>query len=361
VITVKKDKILKLRKLSWIINNECNLGCIHCYPNSDACKKRLLSKAELGKIYDGLKNVRFDKVFLSGGEPLLDSQLVEHINIARKISNHICVCTNGTLLTADIVTRLIVAGVKGVVISLHAVDDEICTKIYGSKNVMQSVISALKLVLNQDIEVSVEMTIMRQNSHIILDYIKHLKSLGVKSFSFKRLMPVGRATCSDIALTPEENYKVLQQIFSESLANYDVSINVHDPLYGIIVSEHFRSRTDVKNHDRLMTGYSCRAGTRWIGINPKGDVSPCPLMLYQGISIGNINDKPLKEIIDNSELMKKFKSKEESSYACSKCRFRQYCSGCKVASYANANEMFSKDPMCPFADEHLACKQKEGA
>ena len=49
--------------------------------------------------------------------------------------------------------------------------------------------------------------------------------------------------------------------------------------------------------------YGCKAGTHWIGIDSLGNVSPCPLLLYKDVIIGNVFEKPLKDILDSSVII----------------------------------------------------------
>ena len=93
-------------KLSWIINSKCNLKCIHCYPDSCEVESKTITDNDLLAIEDSLKTMRFKRVFLSGGEPLLDKNFDKYLCIAKKISDEVFVCTNGILLTDNLIKEL---------------------------------------------------------------------------------------------------------------------------------------------------------------------------------------------------------------------------------------------------------------
>ena len=91
-----------IKSLSWIINNECNMRCIHCYPNSGIESKKPFNKENFHKISDSLSSVKFENIYISGGEPILDNQFYDYLEVAQKIAEKVNLCSNGTLLTDKI-------------------------------------------------------------------------------------------------------------------------------------------------------------------------------------------------------------------------------------------------------------------
>ncbi|MDR3217075.1 MAG: radical SAM protein [Clostridiaceae bacterium] len=337
-----------IKKLSWIINNECNLSCVHCYPSSGIESKVPLSDNEFEALFNSLNSVRFNRIFLSGGEPLLDKQFFKYLDIAKKIGDEVFLCSNGTLLSNEMLERLSTAGVDGIVISLQSLSNEKSIEIYRHPKVDEIILNLLTRVKKFNFSLGIEMTILKQNYQIIENLINVASSYGVKSFSFKRLMKIGRGGINDVGLTPEENFKVLNKIFAIQLANKDLKINVHDPLYGTIVFDYYQKLPNTGNEEKLINGYACKAGTRWIGIDPSGNVSPCPLLLYQDTIIGNVFERSLANILEGSALIRQLQ--EVHTMKESKCKYQASCLGCRVASLAQTKDLFSHDPMCIHED-----------
>jgi radical SAM protein with 4Fe4S-binding SPASM domain len=158
------------------------------------------------------------------------------------------------------------------------------------------------------------------------------------------LLPVGRGDSEDLCVTKEEQYAALNKIFSWQVKHPEIRFNVHDPLYGTILHDHFINLTTDEDVIYWMKSFSCRAGTKWIGINPEGNVSPCPLLLYKDLLIGNIFDDSIEKIMTESPIIKKFQ--RAASRSSNSCKYGSFCLGCRATAIGKGNDCFSKDPMC---------------
>lgn len=353
--------IKQISKLSWIINNACNLRCIHCYPNSGVENKREFTDHDFKKILHNLEGMHFKKVFLSGGEPLLDKQFNTYLKISKEIGDEVFICSNGTLLTDDKISELVDAGVNGIVLSCQAIDRQTALKIYGNPQVPRQVFNAIERIQKQNIVLSMEVSLMKQNVCYIDEIIEHLISYGIKSLSFKRLLPVGRGSSIEVGLSKDENFSILKKIYNWQVLYENIRFNVHDPLYGTILFDHLKKYSDGDAMLKWLQGFSCRAGTRWIGIDPAGNVSPCPILLYKDTIIGNLFDAPLVDILSNSFLIELFQKVDAESNTC--CKYGNFCLGCRATAIAKSGDLFSRDPMCVYEGDicpiSMKCESKK--
>ncbi len=335
----------EITKLSWIINNACNLKCVHCYPNSGIETKRDFTDEEFDKLYENLKDIHFKRIFISGGEPILDKNIDKYIDIAKKIGDEVCICSNGVLLTDKRLLHLKELGINGIVLSLQAIDKESSLSIYGNELVFDAVMKAIDNIPKYELSLSVEITMMKKNLLYIDDIVSTLICKGVKAISFKRLLPVGRGEKEGNAISREENFKMLNKIADWQVEYSDVKFNVHDPLYAVVLYERFKDYID--NNPRLLDwikGFSCRAGTRWIGVSPEGEVSPCPILLYKDVIIGNVMRNKLIDILGNSTLIEFLQQVEDNPGK--NCKYNSICLGCRATAIAKNNDFFAIDPMC---------------
>ncbi len=339
----------QISKLSWIINNACNLKCIHCYPNSGMEYKKDFSDDDFKKMLYNFEGMHFQRTFLSGGEPLLDKNFSKYLMIAQQISDEVYLCSNGTLLTDSKLSELIDGGLNGIVLSCQAIDADTALRIYGNEKVPSQVFSAIERIKKLNIALSVEMSLMRQNVHELDNIIEKLIACGVKSLSFKRLLPVGRGDAYEVGLSKEENYEILKRIYNWQVTHEEIHFNVHDPLYGTILFDHLGQYCDDEAMFRWLHGFSCRAGTRWIGIDPLGNVSPCPILLYKDTIIGNLMNTPLVDILNNSTLIELFQNIDTENNG--SCKYGSLCLGCRATAISKSGKLFSKDPMCIHIDE----------
>jgi radical SAM protein with 4Fe4S-binding SPASM domain len=338
---------IKLRSISWIINNRCNLNCIHCYPNSGKEIKPTYSPHQMDTICSHLETVSANFVFISGGEPLLDKQFLDYLRIACKIaSQEVWICSNGLPLTEDILYRSGKEGATGYILSFqHHIPsrmDEIC----GSKGIYGKVMEAIARVKKSNLRFSLEMTLLRFNKDSIEPLIRLGNELEAKIVAFKRFRPIGRGKDHDDYGFPKEEYwKVLRYILEQSLKKNSVEIRVHDPMYGVVALKYFKEQ-GLKGEAlarKMETFMGCNAGTRWIGIDPLGNVSSCPLLGAAGVTIGNILSQSLKEIIEKSEEIESLKKARQNKNTCD---YWQICRGCRAHSFVTGGQFFAKDPLC---------------
>jgi radical SAM protein with 4Fe4S-binding SPASM domain len=75
---------------------------------------------------------------------------------------------------------------------------------------------------------------------------------------------------------------------------------------------------------------------------PEGEVFPCRRF---PISIGNLLDRPLKEIWEQSELIRTLRQKENLKGKCGRCPIRD-CRGCRSLAFALTGDYLAEDPHC---------------
>ena len=150
----------------------------------------------------------------------------------------------------------------------------------------------------------------------------------------------------------QENYEALNEIYRNSKIYPNISISVNDPLYTKVVYDNLindgLSESEIEQFFRQHKVHGCKAGRSWIGVGVDGKVSPCPLLIYQDVIIGNIFDDDIKSIVQGSEIMERLS--EES--VCS-CKYSNYCRGCRVAAIASGKELYGNDPMCVISEKNI--------
>ena len=118
--------------ISWNLTYRCNLACEHCY--LDAGPKPLvgtqnfadrseLDTEECFKIIDDIASFAPECLtILTGGEPLLRRDILEIVRRAAERGLWVVVGTNGVSITENLAKRLAEAGVRGLSLSLDALD-----------------------------------------------------------------------------------------------------------------------------------------------------------------------------------------------------------------------------------------------
>ncbi|MDD3178067.1 MAG: radical SAM protein [Candidatus ainarchaeum sp.] len=153
-------------------NYKCNQNCIFCsvlqHPQRD------LELSDLDLILPFIHNNQI--VQISGGEPLLNTNLIKWVKEIKKKTRFISLTTNGTLLNKDNLNELINLGVNCFIISLHSNTINNFKKITTTDN-FNNVINCLELfkkINNSSIKVIVNTVITKYNISEIFDLFKML-------------------------------------------------------------------------------------------------------------------------------------------------------------------------------------------
>ncbi len=335
--------------ISWIINNRCNYRCGYCYTSGANTNRPEYSEQELRSLFSSVATVTPTTLYLSGGEPLLDKNLVSFVRNARQTRfDSIWVCSNGSLLTDGVVQELKCEGVAGFSISLDHTIPQLMDLITGSPGSHADAIGALQKVKKAGLKAQLTITLLRQNLNVIPDLIRTGMDLGVDTIEFKRYRPVAAQGEKDkFSLHPEENRRILHEIFQFAQQNRSLNFFVHDPLYGIEFYDRLEQASDLDSFQQLSQSTGCLAGNQWIGIDPFGDVAPCPLLLYTSMTIGNIRERQLSEILLASEAIAALRDTKDHE---GRCKYGVLCGGCRTHARIETGDYRQKDPMCPYED-----------
>ncbi len=101
-------------------------------------------------------------------------------------------------------------------------------------------------------------------------------------------------------------------------------------------------------HKLSLGSLGCQAGRTFIGINAQGDVAPCVHLLDTPVRCGNVREKPLSRIYDESEILLTLRGERPVKGKCSRCRYGDSCRGCRSLSYYHTGDYLAEDPACFF-------------
>jgi len=99
--------------MSWNVTRECNMKCSHCYINATEKKPvNELTTQEAKKLMDQIYQVSRPLLILSGGEPLLRSDIFELIEYGSKIGLKMGLGSNGSLIDFATAKKLKEVGIN---------------------------------------------------------------------------------------------------------------------------------------------------------------------------------------------------------------------------------------------------------
>jgi mycofactocin radical SAM maturase len=314
--------------LTWEITHQCNLRCVHCLSGSSAELPGELSFNECKSIVDQLATLKVFEINFGGGEPLLKSYFLPLLRYIHTRGIVTCISTNGTVLTDEAVACFTDNPFINVQVSLDGATPEVNDRLRG-EGTFRRIIEGIERLAGKNIPLSINTVVTSLNFR----QLNHLQELAVSygaRLRVSRFRPSGRA---------RESWEMLK-LSSAQLRELSVWLE-NDPT--ILTGDSFFS---ISQDGRRRLGLDmCGACKMTCCIDPSGYVFPCAFLQDMQFCGGNLREKTLKEIWDNSPAFNRFRRLEPES--CRKCsRFDRCHGGCPAVAYFVSRDLNSSDPEC---------------
>ncbi len=190
-----------LRDLRISVTDRCNFRCPYCMPREVfgheyrfLPRREILNFDEIARVVNLSAALGVTKVRLSGGEPLLRTQLDSLVASVRSVPGitDIALTTNGVLLPRH-AKSLAAAGLDRVTVSLDSLDEEVFAAMGGHPgatvaDVLEGIAAAEQAGLGP---VKINCVVERgRNEHTVLDLARHFRGTG-QVLRFIEFMDVG--------------------------------------------------------------------------------------------------------------------------------------------------------------------------
>jgi cyclic pyranopterin phosphate synthase len=168
--------------------DQCNFRCPYCMPEAKyhadyqfLKRRERLSHAEILRLARIAVDLGVSKLRLTGGEPLLDKNIVELISSLSGISglDDFALTTNGMLL-ASVAKDLAAAGLHRVTISLDSLDDAIFSSMSGGRGDMQTILEGIDAAEAAGLSpIKINVVVQKGvNDHTVLPLLEHFRGSG---------------------------------------------------------------------------------------------------------------------------------------------------------------------------------------
>ncbi|MCH7547920.1 MAG: radical SAM protein [Candidatus Krumholzibacteriota bacterium] len=322
--------------ISWNLTKKCNLRCPHCYMEAGRKAERELSTGECLGLLDEMKQLGTEMVILTGGEPLLRTDIYDIARYASELGIWVVMGTNGVLINDAVAEKMVECGVRGVGISIDSIDPEKHDSFRGGPNAWKHSVRALDICRAHGLEVLVQSTVMAMNYDEIPELIQFARDKGAWSLNLYFLVQTGRGQQMN-DLSPEQTEAMLSRLV-------DVQDQYRPMLVRSKCAPQFKQIAYEKGRGGLESG-GCMAGTQYGRITPEGDVTPCP---YMSVSAGNVLERSFTEIWEDSPILQDLRSPDRLKGRCGRCEFNGLCGGCRCRAYAAFGDYLEEDPACRY-------------
>jgi len=314
-----KNKSL-LESIEIEFSGRCNLRCKHCFSSLSG---KDMSVEIIDKILIGIDDLEPVNLIISGGEPLLNSNLEYILRESSKRNMRIIIMSNGILVNPKICEILSEYGIAKIVVSLDFFKD-FHDFIRGEGSFEKTVFS-IKTLKKYNLPVFITAMVKDKNVCEIEDFKKFcLEELGVLGIRFSPIMPIGRAKENSYLVSIEVNINSIEGDCdnNDGMKSKDISA---------IISTN---------------GFYCGAGIKECFISSIGLIYPCHYFQNLNEPIGDLNKNSFKEIYElyskSDSIGVNFDWKEMKE--CLKCdKFYRCKGGCRARAKLLTDDWYSKD------------------
>ena len=262
-------------------NYRCNFKCDHCSIKGFQGKKdaRSFTLADVKELSRQADELGLANIVITGGEPLVFPDFDELVAAIDPQKFYITSDSNGWLLDDKKAKHLKAIGVDKIQLSLDSLNAKEHDDFRHAPGSFDRCMRAIDACLNAGLNIILSTVVTKQRIHTqeFIDYLEFAKSKGIGTF-VTYAKPVGAWE-----------------------GNYDSLVTPDDMAYMRELEKSYAVFTHLTPSYGLDLG--CIAVKRMISITQYGDVMPCP---YMHLSLGNIFNEPLKDIIERGMNIKFF-------------------------------------------------------
>ncbi len=308
-----------LQQLFWESTLRCNVHCLHC--GSDCSSSEVTPDMPAGdflNVLDKSVTPHVDPhkvlIIISGGEPLMRTDLAQVGAALKQRGYPWGMVTNGLALTEKRFKELMAAGLRSMAISFDGLELD-HNWLRQHPLAFEGATRAIKLAAAAPSLIWDVVTCVNQRTIHQLDEMReHLWSIGVRNWRLITIDPMGRAAENpELLLTPEQHRQLLDYIREKRKQGLHISYSC----------EGFMPDYELEVRDHL---FHCAAGVSVASILIDGSISACTSIrgkYYQG----NIYKDDFWEVWENGFTTYRNRKWMKQLEPCNNCKLFRYCEG----------------------------------
>ena len=344
------NKEPQLRLVAWETTRNCNLACVHCRASATMGPHQgELGTKEALRILDQIAEVGQPIIILTGGEPLLRSDIFKIARYGTDLGMRMVMALNGTLITAKVAQQLVDAGIQRVSVSLDGSSPDTHDRFRQVKGAFEGTLKGIDFLKKVGLDFQINTTITKTN----LDQIPRIQrlavDLGAVAHHIFLLVPTGRGKyIVDQEIDAAEYERTLNWFYDQREKTPLQLKATCAPHYYRILRQ--RAKEDGLNvsfqtHGLDAVTRGCLGGIGFCFISHRGIVQPCG---YLDLNSGDLRQTSFAEIWQHSDIFVQLRDYDKLKGKCGPCEYKRVCGGCRARAYEATGDFMSEEPLCSY-------------
>lgn len=322
------------------ITEKCNHRCGHCYNawRNNSKNAQSMSFEHSERIFDEFKKNQISYVTITGGEPLVDSELFFSIlRRLKQLNIGVGLNTNLSLMTDKIAHTLVTdfEWHNTILTSLPGFASDDCDSVTKVKGSFDNIIRGIDICLSYGIPVGVNVVVTKASIDKLSQLNDFLEKHKITTLALTRVVPPSSNPNDDNFKLDKNDVCKMVSFMNDVSARFGIKTTS-------LCSLPFCLLENPEDSVRFST--KCAAGIIGCCINGvTGDVTPCA---HNEKSYGNIFELPLTEIWQR---MRAWRTIDYVPSECKTCAMLSRCGGdCRLNSFRLAELPYRLDGSCKF-------------
>jgi pyrroloquinoline quinone biosynthesis protein E len=320
---------------------KCPLRCLYCSnPLDYARHDQELDTESWRRVFREAEALGVVQLHLTGGEPLVRSDLEPLIEEARALDLYTNLITSGIPLTRERLARFSQLGLNAVQVSVQDVAAAASDRIAGLKS-FERKLEVARWVKDLGFPLTLNVVLHRDNLDHIEEVVALAESLGADRLELANTQYLGWALLNRPALLPTR-----AQLDRARKAAAEAKQRLKGRMEVLFVLPDYYSEFP----KACMDGW----GRRFILVSPDGLALPCHVAhTLPGITFENVRARSLEEIWRDSPGFNRYRGEEWMPEPCRSCDRRAIdYGGCRCQAFHLMGDAAATDPACSLSPHH---------
>ncbi len=341
----------RLNSAYLYLTSGCNLKCSHCWltpsfvPETEDAPDGITAD-DVRKIIKEGRPIGLFNIKLTGGEPFINREIFEIIEVISSEELVMDIETNGTLIDENTAAFLKRSNASSISVSIDSINPKFHDSFRGVEGSWDDAVTGVENMVSQGLRVQIIMSLIGDNSGDIEGVVDMAKRLNANSVKFNPVMPIGRGgklTEGGKTVPVDELIRLSSWVENDLKEKYDIQT-------------YFTIPSAFKKIDSFFNGNNAQCHIlNIIGIIASGHISICGIgKEVPELVIGNIREDNLEELWRKSPVLSELRRivPDNMKGICGRCILKGLCLGsCRANAYVLHGDLSAPDRICQEAYE----------